>query len=157
MHVSLSENVFKDFSSGKGGGILQFCREMLRRQGRQMSMLEVARWMAAEGISRLNPSQPQALAAERNQGTKRQPTAQAGPVSAHNGNRAIEIDLRPYLRADPSGIAASGHLGGHLPLSGMWLSAAPGAQKDHFPSELSAGVPNSRGERKRLLPSSGDC
>ena len=38
MHVSLSENIFKDFSSGKGGGIMQFCREMLRQKGREMSM-----------------------------------------------------------------------------------------------------------------------
>jgi transposase len=29
MHVSLSQNIFKDFSSGRGGGIMQFCREML--------------------------------------------------------------------------------------------------------------------------------
>ncbi len=52
MHVSLSANVYKDFSSGKGGGIMQFCREMLGMQGRQMSMFEVARWMEAEGISK---------------------------------------------------------------------------------------------------------
>ena len=33
MHVSLSANVYKDFSSGKGGGIIQFCREMLAPAG----------------------------------------------------------------------------------------------------------------------------
>jgi transposase len=51
MHVSLSENIYKDFSSGKGGGIMQFCREMLRRQGRKMTMYEVAQWMVTERIS----------------------------------------------------------------------------------------------------------
>jgi hypothetical protein len=29
MHVSLSANVFKDFSRGKGGGIIHFCRELM--------------------------------------------------------------------------------------------------------------------------------
>jgi hypothetical protein len=50
MHVSLSANVYKDFSSGKGGGIIQFCREMLHQQGRAMSMFETAEWMMAQGI-----------------------------------------------------------------------------------------------------------
>jgi hypothetical protein len=52
MHVSLSANVYKDFSSGKGGGIIQFCRDMLRQQNREMcSMFEVAEWMVEKGIS----------------------------------------------------------------------------------------------------------
>ncbi|MBN1570545.1 MAG: hypothetical protein JXA73_22065 [Acidobacteria bacterium] len=42
MHVSLSANVHKDFNSGNGGGMIQFCREMLRQQGRETSMFEVA-------------------------------------------------------------------------------------------------------------------
>jgi len=33
MHVSLSQNIFKDFSSGRAGGIMQFCRQMLQKQG----------------------------------------------------------------------------------------------------------------------------
>ena len=54
MHVSLSANVYKDFSSGKGGGIIQFCREMLHQQGREMSMFEMAEWMVAQGICTAN-------------------------------------------------------------------------------------------------------
>jgi len=89
MHVSLSENIFKDFSSGKGGGIMQFCREMLRRQGLEMTMFEVAQWMVTEGISTVNPMFSQ-----------RQQAAKAGPGSSKNTNPAIEIDLRRYLRPD---------------------------------------------------------
>jgi hypothetical protein len=97
MHVSLSQNIYKDFSSGKGGGIMQFCREMLRVQGREMTMFEVAQWMVAEGISTVN--NPKSLCAQKNQrAQQRQPTA--GPASSKNTNRAIEIDLRRYLRPD---------------------------------------------------------
>jgi transposase/5S rRNA maturation endonuclease (ribonuclease M5) len=94
MHVSLSANVYKDFSSGKGGGIMQFCREMLRRQGREMTMFEVAQWMVAEGIS---TAKPQTLIASNEQ---RQPRATGGAAFSNNTNRAIEVDLRRYLRPD---------------------------------------------------------
>jgi len=94
MHVSLSENIFKDFSSGKGGGIMQFCREMLRRQGLEMTMLEVAQWMVTEGISTVNHPETQSVFSQRQQAVK------AGPGSAKNTNPAIEIDLRRYLRPD---------------------------------------------------------
>ena len=87
MHVSLSQNIFKDFSSGKGGGIMQFCREMLRRQGREMTMFEVARWMVDEGICTVD---------HRLQSTCRQQRRPTG--SAKAANPAIEIDLR---RPDP--------------------------------------------------------
>lgn len=97
MHVSLSENIFKDFSSGKGGGIMQFCREMLQRQGREMTMFEVAQWMVAEGISMVNNPQSQSAFGKRHQ---RKPAAKAGPVSSENTNPAIEVDLRRYLRSD---------------------------------------------------------
>jgi DNA primase len=91
MHVSLSANVYKDFSSGKGGGIMQFCREMLHLQNREMTMHEVAQWMVSEGISTLNP---QPSPAEDQQ----QPLKQSSrPISV---NRAIDIDLRPYLCSD---------------------------------------------------------
>jgi len=86
MHVSLSENIFKDFSSGKGGGIMQFCRLMLRRQGREMTMFEVAQWMIAEGISGVD--------------TKSVFRVKQPPVSSENTNPAIKVDLRRYLRTD---------------------------------------------------------
>jgi DNA primase len=87
MHLSLSANVYKDFSSGKGGGIMQFCREMWRRQGREMSMFEVARWMISAGIS-LAPTDEQ------------RQLRKAEPPAANQVNRAIEVDLRPFLRSD---------------------------------------------------------
>ncbi len=87
MHVSLSANVYKDFSSGKGGGIIQFCREMLRRQGREMSMFETAKWMIAQGICTETP-QPKMLDPVNRQ---------AGAITV---NRAIEVDLRRYLHCE---------------------------------------------------------
>jgi transposase/5S rRNA maturation endonuclease (ribonuclease M5) len=91
MHVSLSANVYKDFSSGKGGGIMQFCREMLHLENREMTMHEVAQWMVSKGISMVDPK---ASWTEDQQ----QPLKQTSqPLSV---NRAIDIDLRPYLRSD---------------------------------------------------------
>jgi transposase/5S rRNA maturation endonuclease (ribonuclease M5) len=91
MHVSLSANIYKDFSSGKGGGIMQFCREMLRLQNREMTMHEVAQWMVDEGISSVNPP---AFAVVQQTPIKQTEKSPDSP------NRAIDIDLRPYLRSD---------------------------------------------------------
>jgi transposase/5S rRNA maturation endonuclease (ribonuclease M5) len=90
MHVSLSQNIFKDFSSGRGGGIMQFCRQMLQEQGRQMSMLQVAQWMVAEGICTVEGIQPQS--AHNHRVPEALPSTKTNP--------AIKIDLRRYLRAD---------------------------------------------------------
>ncbi len=94
MHVSLSANIYKDFSSGKGGGIIQFCREMLQQQGRPMSMFETAEWMLAQGICAAAPQTPSGP----------DPKPQRGPVSrptdTPSANRAVQIDLRRYLRSD---------------------------------------------------------
>jgi transposase/5S rRNA maturation endonuclease (ribonuclease M5) len=90
MHVSLSQNIFKDFSSGRGGGIMQFCRQMLQEQGRQMTMLQVAQWMVAEGISTVDGIEPQSAC--------HNPLPEA--VASTKTNPAIKIDLRRYLRAD---------------------------------------------------------
>jgi len=91
MHVSLSQNIFKDFSSGRGGGIMQFCRQMLQEKGRQMSMLQVAQWMVAEGISTVDGIRPQSTCADSN----------LSPAAASTKtNPAIKIDLRRYLRPD---------------------------------------------------------
>ena len=94
MHVSLSANVYKDFSSGKGGGIIQFCRQMLHQQGREMSMFEVAEWMVAQGICVAMPRIPQAPE------TKPQPGPASIPTHTTSANRAIDVDLRRYLRGD---------------------------------------------------------
>jgi len=85
MHVSLSENIFKDFSSGKGGGIMQFCLEMLRQKGREMTMSEVVRWMVSEGISSANHSVM---------------VGQSKQITKTGTNPPIKIDLRRYLRTD---------------------------------------------------------
>jgi transposase len=91
MHVSLSANVYKDFSSGKGGGIMQFCREMLHLENREMTMHEVAQWMVSKGISTVDPQVVPA-------GDQQPPPKEINhPISV---NRAIDIDLRPYLRPD---------------------------------------------------------
>jgi transposase len=94
MHVSLSANVYKDFSSGKGGGIIQFCREMLHQQGREMSMFDVAEWMLAQGICAGRAQIPPAP----------EPKLPSGAASRQTctiaANRAIEVDLRRYLRCD---------------------------------------------------------
>jgi 5S rRNA maturation endonuclease (ribonuclease M5) len=90
MHVSLSQNIFKDFSSGRGGGIMQFCRQMLQEQGRQMTMLQVAQWMVVEGISTVDGIPPQS--------TCNNPLPEALPST--KTNPAIKIDLRRYLRPD---------------------------------------------------------
>jgi len=90
MHVSLSQNIFKDFSSGQGGGIMQFCRQMLQAQGRQMTMLQVAQWMVAEGICTVDAIPPQSAC--------NNPLPETLPST--KTNPAIKIDLRRYLRAD---------------------------------------------------------
>jgi transposase/5S rRNA maturation endonuclease (ribonuclease M5) len=95
MHVSLSENIFKDFSSGKGGGIIQFCRDMLRLKGREMTMFKVAQWMVAEGISVVDHPKSQFTFIRAQQAA-----AKAEPVSLENTNPAIKVDLRRYLRPD---------------------------------------------------------
>jgi transposase/5S rRNA maturation endonuclease (ribonuclease M5) len=94
MHVSLSANVYKDFSSGKGGGIIQFCREVLQRQGREMTMFEVAEWMVAEGICTAMPQTPPTP------DPKPQPSPVSVPTCTTPANRDIEIDLRRYLHSD---------------------------------------------------------
>ena len=132
MHVSLSENIYKDFSSGKGGGIMQFCREMLRRQGREMTLFEVARWMVAEGISTANLEGSQPLFASRKP-RPHQLTAKARSVSTKGANPAIEIDLSRYLQPDHPelhrrGISASTcrYLGcGFLPQRAQAKTASP--------------------------------
>jgi transposase len=92
LHVSLSANVYKDFSSGKGGGIIQFCRDMLRQQNREMGMFEVAAWMVENGISMAVQQAPSGS------DLKRQSGQDHSPVCPKPVNHAIEVDLRRYLR-----------------------------------------------------------
>jgi 5S rRNA maturation endonuclease (ribonuclease M5) len=93
MHVSLSQNIFKDFSSGRGGGIGQFCRQMLQQQGREMSMLQVAQWMVAEGISTVDGVQPQSPCGYNS-------TPSPAATASTKTNPAVKVDLRRYLCSD---------------------------------------------------------
>ena len=130
MHVSLSENIFKDFSSGKGGGIMQFCRQMLCRQGREMTMLEVGRWMVAEGICEGNNPQSQPVPKRH---YEHKIARKIDPNCSKKTNPPIEIDLRRYLRPDHPelhrrGISASTcrYLGcGFLPQRSWVKTASP--------------------------------
>ncbi len=80
LHVHLRQNVYKDFSSGKGGGILNFCQDLLAEKGRVMNCYQVAEWMINEGISNLN--KPEII---RPQPTQKQT------------NPPVSVDLQPFL------------------------------------------------------------
>ena len=56
LHLNLTENTFKDFSSGLGAkvGVLNFCQDLLALRGRAMNCYEVASWMVENGISNLD-------------------------------------------------------------------------------------------------------
>ena len=56
LHLNLTENIFKDFSSGLGAkvGVLNFCQDLLALRGQAMNCYEVASWMVENGISNLD-------------------------------------------------------------------------------------------------------
>jgi 5S rRNA maturation endonuclease (ribonuclease M5) len=97
---------------------MQFCRQMLQQQGRQMTMLQVGQWMVAEGICSL-------------EGTVTQAPCEHG--NRTKTNRAIKIDLRRYLRADHPQLQRRGidtgtcrYLGcGFLPQRGQTKPSSP--------------------------------
>ena len=115
MHVSLSKNIYKNFSSGKGGGIMQFCRDMLQLQGRQMSMFEAGQWMLSEAILKANQQK------------------EHYKTVCLKRNPEIKIDLRPYMRPDHPELYRRGisdatchYLGcGFLPPRGLSKSSLP--------------------------------
>lgn len=87
-HLNLKQNVFKDFSSAKGGGILNFCQDVLQLQGRSMDCYQVARWMLENKIS--SPPggmQKKAVFDEKAQTSERH-------------NRAIKADLCRWIDYD---------------------------------------------------------
>ena len=85
LHVHLKQNIFKDFSSGKSGGILNFCQDLLGQKGREMNCYQVAGWMLENQISDLNqtakPIDP--------------PVRKRNP---HKENKPINVDLRPFFK-----------------------------------------------------------
>jgi transposase len=99
LHVNLKENIFKDFSSGKGAnmGILNFCQELLRQQGQEMNCYEVAGWMIEKGISVVAGQYSSSEEADRNEkGKDRGPR---GPLKGADENRPIKVDLRRWLQS----------------------------------------------------------
>jgi transposase len=95
LHVHLGQNVYKDFSSGKGGGILNFCQDLLGQQGQVMNCYQVASWMVEKGISVLN----KATSIDRKPVQK-----QTTPKE----NRDVEVDLRPFLKSGHAGFEKRG-------------------------------------------------
>jgi 5S rRNA maturation endonuclease (ribonuclease M5) len=91
LHVDEGRHLFKDFSSGVGGGILQFCQRWFQQQGQPRTIYEVARWMLQEGICPPPGSAPPPLASR---------PAPAGCVETERLNPVIPVDLRRYLRPD---------------------------------------------------------
>jgi len=89
LHLSLTENTFKDFSSGKGAhvGVLNFCQELLSMQGQNMNCYEVAEWMVENEISTTDVHR------QRNYNGK---YSTQKPVK----NDGISVDLRKWLQAD---------------------------------------------------------
>ena len=83
LHLNLTENIFKDFSSGLGAkvGVLNFCQDLLALRGQAMNCYEVASWMVENGIS--NPD-------IRSQGVKNRVLKSKEPTK----NRPIRVDLR---------------------------------------------------------------
>lgn len=75
LHLNLPQNVYKDFSGQTGGGILNFCQELLKHRGQSMNCYEVGAFMIEKGISALARID------------KRE-------------NKGIRIDLRRFLRSD---------------------------------------------------------
>ncbi len=86
LHVHLKQNIFKDFSSGKGGGILNFCQDLLGQQGRSMNCYQVAGWMLKNGISVLD------------QTTKAIESKSLQKINHTKENKPVKVDLRPFFK-----------------------------------------------------------
>jgi hypothetical protein len=87
LHLNLTENIFKDFSSGLGAkvGVLNFCQELLGLRGQAMNCYEVASWMMETGISNMDVS---------SQEVKLNVQALKEPKE----NKPIRVDLRRWLQ-----------------------------------------------------------
>ena len=93
LHLSLSQNVYKDFSSDKGGGILNFCQDLLALRGQSMDCYQVAKWMVEKGISDL--SKPTVAEPQK-------------PVRQNQSNGPVEVDLKPFLQSGHPGFEERG-------------------------------------------------
>jgi hypothetical protein len=68
LHLNLTENIFKDFSSGLGAkvGVLNFCQDLLGLRGQAMNCYEVASWMMENGISNIDDMDVSSQEVKRN-------------------------------------------------------------------------------------------
>jgi len=86
LHLNGEKNIFKDFSSGMGAGILNFCQKLLSLEGHEMNCYQVAGWMLEQGISHLGTEQHIKIRDEKGK--------TYGQVSQ---NRPIKVDLRTWM------------------------------------------------------------
>jgi transposase/5S rRNA maturation endonuclease (ribonuclease M5) len=85
LHIHLKQNIYKDFSSGKGGGILNFCQDLLGQKGQEMNCYQVAGWMLENQISDLNQ-------------TAKPVDPKPFPKLNLAENKSVNVDLRPFLK-----------------------------------------------------------
>jgi transposase len=90
LHLNLTENIFKDFSSGMGAnvGVLNFCQELLGRRGQVMNCYEVASWMVERGISVTDGPDTRSQVLKQND----------WPLKGLEENKPVKVDLRRYLQ-----------------------------------------------------------
>lgn len=90
LHLNLTENIFKDFSSGLGAkvGVLNFCQDLLGLQGQAMNCYEVASWMVERGISAIDSPDTRSQVVKRHVRLLKEPEE----------NKPIRVDLRPWLQ-----------------------------------------------------------
>ena len=90
LHLNLTENIFKDFSSGLGAkwGVLNFCQELLGLRGQAMNCYEVASWMVENGISDIDDLDISPQEMKRDVQVLKEPEE----------NRSIRVDLRRWLQ-----------------------------------------------------------
>jgi len=82
VHLHLKKNIYKDFSSGKGGGVLNFCQDLLAIRDRSLNCYQVAEWMLEQGISSIS----------------RQATIPPSTEDLPRENTPVHVDLRFFLQ-----------------------------------------------------------
>jgi len=87
LHLNLTENIFKDFSSGLGAkvGVLNFCQDLLALRGQAMNCYEVASWMVENGISNLDIR-------------SREVKKHVPELKKPKENKPIRVDLRRFVQ-----------------------------------------------------------
>ena len=100
LHINLTHNIFKDFSSGKGSqaGILNFCQDLLALRGKKMNCYEVAQWMINKGICGNTHDSKGYNPKIKNKWHKiRDEKEKKVPIRNPEQNKPIHTDLRPWL------------------------------------------------------------